>query len=94
MSKRVAFDDGRMYEILMNAGADIHGDGTLGITPLEAAIFFCEGSIVATFLERGVNPNTPGSEGTPLEFALREENEEIAELLIEAGAIPIAHESE
>lgn len=92
--KHVAYDNGRMYELLMSAGADIHGDGTLGRTPLEAAIFFCEGHIVATLLELGVNPNAPGSEGAPLEFALREENDGIAELLIKAGALPVAQEPE
>lgn len=81
------FDDDRMYDILMSAGADIHGATTLSRTPLATAVTFGEDGIVATLLKMGADPNARGQAESPLDIALREGHDHLAEILIEAGAI-------
>ena len=77
-----ALDDGDDIEM-----PDMHGCSGL---PLRAACFEGNLAIVRELLNRGANPNAIASDGpcAPLRLALRKGHQDIADLLLQKGAMP------
>lgn len=78
-----ALDDGGDIEM-----PDMHGCSGL---PLRTACFEGNLAIVRELLNRGANPNAIASDGpgAPLRLALRKGHQDIADLLLQKGAIPL-----
>lgn len=83
----VALDDERAVEALLDRGVHVNARHTDGQnTPLHIAAVVNAVDIAEMLIERGADPNARAPEGTPIEYAVFFGNEEVAELLVVAGA--------
>ncbi|KAI0142638.1 ankyrin repeat-containing domain protein [Xylariaceae sp. FL1272] len=77
------------FELLLNAGADINYQTSLGFTVLAETVFYNRANMFTMLLDRGVQVDPPiqlGERGTALQFAAITGNLVLAKRLIEYGA--------
>ncbi len=87
LSAAVAAGDVAETTALLDQGAAVNGLDAAGRTPLMLAIGQNQIDTVRLLLSRGADPNAPDKQGmTPLQLARRSHLDEIASVLIQAGA--------
>lgn len=69
-------------------GADANGSPERARTPLDVAVSEGDAALVEFLLDRGADPNRPGSEVPPLTVAVMRGRSEVVRLLLERGADP------
>lgn len=75
-----------IVQLLLNAGASVNGVEGASKTPLETAAFYGEGEFARELVRLGADIDGQGGEGTPLEIALRERQDDTAVMLLAMGA--------
>ena len=77
-----------IVEILLDAGAEINAEGVDNMTPLHQAAWQGHLKVIEILIDRGavLDIKTEETQRTPLDLALKFENYEAVELLINAGA--------
>jgi ankyrin repeat protein len=89
--------------LLLEAGADVEGWNDQYDAPLPQAVSLGRVDIARQLLLRGANPNTPWTQGvkdprkaswTPLHYAVRRDEPEMARLLLSFGADPMRETAE
>lgn len=85
-------NDHAMVGFLLDAGADVHHQDLMGITPLMDACFFSDNAAtVARLIAAGSDVNAVSWTGlTPLHWAARQGRADLVDLLLNAGADPFA----
>lgn len=78
------------FDALLDAGADPHGTGIDGESPVHTAAFARNPAFLDTLVKRGANVSIPAASGGhgPLLTALMAGNEDHAAMLLRAGADP------
>jgi len=81
------YEDAKLVQLLLAAGADVNAKDQYGSTPLLIAIKEHNHEVVKLLLDAGADVNISEQWGdTPLLIALKENNNEVAKLLLKAGA--------
>lgn len=76
-----------IVHLLIEAGASPNGFPEADKTPLETAAFYGESELARVLVLLGADINARGGEGTPLEVALRERQDDTALVLLALGAL-------
>ncbi|HOZ25786.1 MAG TPA: ankyrin repeat domain-containing protein [Hyphomonadaceae bacterium] len=77
----------KIVHLLIEAGASPNGFPEADKTPLETAAFYGESELARVLVLLGADINARGGEGTPLEVALRERQDDAALVLLALGAL-------
>ena len=80
-----------VVDLLLEAGADptLRADDSRSVLhPMQVAAKFGRVEILQKFLDQGADPNAPGKESTALHLALKSEKPDVANRLLDAGALP------
>ena len=75
-----------LVRMLLEAGARVESKDTFGLRPLSIAVYKGSIPLVRMLLDFHANPNTTWQWKTCLEIAIKHRQEDIAQLLREAGA--------
>ena len=79
--------DDRMFEFLLDHGADLEGKGSYEATPLQAASIFGDVGVVRLLLEHGADiEGRNAEESTPLHLACAHGHEGVVKLLLDWSA--------
>jgi ankyrin repeat protein len=79
-----------LVRMIAGHGVDVNASNDVGATPLDMAVMGCHREVVATLLELGADPNTPGptSGSVILHTATRQEDTAVVQALLDGGASP------
>jgi ankyrin repeat protein len=90
LNEAIAAGDSGQVAVLLSAGAPVNTRNDLGRTPLLEAVWADRADLVRMLIERGADVTARHSDGgsTPLDYAALRGNNNIASLLLRAGARP------
>lgn len=71
---------------LLDHGADLHAQDTIGDTPLNWAAYYGHDDLVQLYLDRGADWSVSGRQGNAIDIAIHRGHQELVRLLIERGA--------
>lgn len=79
-------NDPQMVECLLDHGADLALQDTLGDTPLNWASYYGHQDLVALYLERGADWSVASKQGTAIDIALHRGHRGLVSFFVERGA--------
>lgn len=79
-------NDPELVQWLLDHGADLKMQDTLGDTPLNWATYYGHQELVALYLDRGADWSVASKQGTALDIAMHRGHRELVRFFIERGA--------